>query len=71
MARVKICRKHDCHNTIPYAQDNTYCEIHKAMYQPKPEFKPSDNNVSTMLTSVIRKPMSSTITIRGSIYQQD
>ena len=25
------------------AQDNTYCEIHKAMYQPKPEFKPKSS----------------------------
>ncbi|MBS0941684.1 HNH endonuclease [Leuconostoc mesenteroides] len=43
MARVKICRKPDCHNTIPYVQDNPYCEIHKAMYRPKPEFKPKSS----------------------------
>ncbi|WP_290046917.1 hypothetical protein [Leuconostoc sp. UCMA20149] len=43
MARVKICRKPDCHNTTPYEQDNSYCEIHKAMYRPKPEFKPKSS----------------------------
>lgn len=43
MARVKICRRTNCHVSIPYEQDNPYCEIHKAMYRPKPEFKPKSS----------------------------
>ena len=43
LARVKICRKTNCHVTIPYAQDNPYCATHKDMYRPKPEFKPKSS----------------------------
>lgn len=35
MARLKICRKPECSNTIPYDQINPYCDLHKEYYHPR------------------------------------
>lgn len=35
MVRVKVCRKPECHNTIPFEQDNPYCNAHATLYRPR------------------------------------